>query len=385
MAALHAARCAPSNAALSIEGRSSTVMTAMNTHLQKWEDTGWIGVPNPAPLQALTACLCLRQEETSFTVVRDAANRPAYKAAAALARAAEAEAEINLSVPAGARMSGAKLSKMTQKYAYLKIRSLKETPARKTTESTIALVQAFEKSRVDHAPSPEIIWQSIRHKDITRQIKSWLWKSMHGAHRVGSYWTHIPGFEERATCSFCDQTESLPHILFECPRPGQARIWELVAKLWKKKSGAPLPTPSMGMVLGSALAKFEDESKLKPSGLNRLYRILISESAYLIWKLRNESVIQNDGRAPSVFEVHNRWVSLINDRLKIDQFMASQCSDQNKILVLPEVVLQTWSRTLLDEVKLPKDWLREPRVLVGIGTVSSHHASPPLSRRNRHS
>ncbi|KAJ7747677.1 hypothetical protein DFH07DRAFT_775991 [Mycena maculata] len=275
-------------------------------------------------------------------------------------------------------LRGAKLSKLTQALTYQGIRALKVTPTRPTTDVNIALIQDFLKAHSGHAPVPEKIWESIRHKDITSTVKSWLWKSAHGAHWLGSYCTHIPGFEDRAMCSHCGSTESLQHILFECPRLGQAIVWRLVTELWAKKQCSLLPAPSLGMVLGSALTSFEKETKSKPSGTNRLYRILITESAYLIWKLRNESVIQNGGTAPPAAAVHNRWVSLMNERLKIDAFMATTRSDQHKILVPPEVVLQTWGRTLLNEVSLPKDWLRDPRVLVGIKTVSSSTAGPPL-------
>ncbi|KAJ7611473.1 hypothetical protein B0H17DRAFT_1221124 [Mycena rosella] len=270
-----------------------------------------------------------------FVTVRDTVDRPSCKATTALAPTAAAEniaVKINLSIPAGVKIRRAKLSKMAQVKAYHKIRSLKETPTRKTTESTIALIQDFEKACTGHAPTPERIWESVRHKDITRQIKSWLWKSLHGAHRIGHYWTHIPGFEERTVCRHCGEPESLQHILIECPNLGQARIWGLANELWRGKSGSPLPTPSMGMILGSALTIFENESRMKLSGLNRLYQILISESAFLIWKLRNESVIMKDGAAPSVHEVHNRWVSLMNERLKIDQFMLMPAFQTNLIV-----------------------------------------------------
>ncbi|KAJ6453023.1 hypothetical protein DFH09DRAFT_964120 [Mycena vulgaris] len=363
-------------------------VSAINTHLSKWEDNGWIGVPDPAPLKALAAGLRSRQAPTTFGSLDDTTNHPSCKDAAAAARreiVSEPHNNIPLSLPAGVALRGAKLSKLTQAVAYQGIRALKEIPSRQSTDCNIALIQEFLKTRSGHAPTPDKIWGAIRHKDITSTVKSWLWKSIHGAHRIGKYWTHIPGFEDRATCTHCGEIESLRHILFECTRPGQEIIWRLTAELWGKRYDEPLPPPSMGMVLGSTLTLFEEEKRAKPSGVNRLYRILITESAYLIWKLRNECVIQKGGAAPSVFEVHNRWVSLMNERLKIDCFMATSRSDQNKILVPPTMVLQTWSRTLMNETTLPKDWLRDPRVLVGIGTISSHAAMPPFGRQSRHS
>ncbi|KAJ7605709.1 hypothetical protein DFH06DRAFT_1150445 [Mycena polygramma] len=50
---------------------------------------------------------------------------------------------------------------------------------------------------------------------------------------------------------------------------------------------------------------------------------------------------------------------------------------EDEKLVLPSVVLCTWSRTLLAEDELPKDWLREPKVLVGIVPKRSQRSPSP--------
>ncbi|KAJ7759354.1 hypothetical protein DFH07DRAFT_957968 [Mycena maculata] len=387
IATLVAARSTPVNAPLRIMSKNVAVASAMNSHLGKWEDNGWIGVPNPEPLIALAAELRARTSPTILVPSSNSPTLPSCRDASVAAVQALATAKnTNTSLSnTHESLRGAKLSMLTQALAYQGIRARKGVPTRPTTDTNVAYIQNFLKDHSGHAPIPEKIWKSIRHTDITSTIKSWLWKSAHGAHRIGSYWKHIPGFEDRALCSHCGSTESLQHILFECSRPGQAIVWRLASEFWAGKLGSPLPTPSLGMVLGSALTSFEEETKSKPSGANRLYRILITESAYLIWKLRNESVIQNGGAVPPAIAVHNRWVSLMNERLKIDIFLATTRSDQNKILVPPEVVLQTWGRTLLNETSLPKDWLRDPRVLVGIETISSNTAGPPSRRRGRHS
>ncbi|KAJ6542193.1 hypothetical protein DFH09DRAFT_1089258 [Mycena vulgaris] len=111
---------------------------------------------------------------------------------------------------------------------------------------------------IDHCK----IWHSICHKDISRQIKTFLWKGMHGAHRIGKYWEHIPEYGNRAVGTSSSSAN----------RPGQATVWRLAEELWTKKRGHLLPPPSMGGALGCALATFEQESRKKPSGVNRLYR-----------------------------------------------------------------------------------------------------------------
>ncbi|KAJ6543734.1 hypothetical protein DFH09DRAFT_928387 [Mycena vulgaris] len=388
MASLAAAQAAPANAPLHLRGKGGAVTAAMNKNLGKWEDAGWIGVPDPGPMKALAACLRSRQHPTIFEKSSDPGCAIPASHAAELARNAadtNTTTVISLSIPTDLRIKGAKLSKMTQRLAYLGIRESKATPSRKATNENIALIQDAIKTLSGSAPKASAIWNSIRHKDISRQIKSFLWKGVHGAHRVGAYWAHIPGFEDRATCSHCDTMESMQHILFECKRPGQEQVWRLASELWARKSTEPLPPPSMGNVLGCALASFEKESKTKPSGVNWLYRVLMSESAYLIWKLRNDSVITKDGAASSEAEIRNKWVYTLNDRLEVDRFQACNRSDQGKILVPPAVVLQTWRKALLNEDQLPADWLREPRVLVGISTAAPADSALATGRSARRS
>ncbi|KAJ7891129.1 hypothetical protein B0H13DRAFT_2234834 [Mycena leptocephala] len=222
---------------------------------------------------------------------------------------------------------------------------MSEPVSRKKTDEIVKGVQAAIKDAFSFHPKSPAIWKSIRHRDIGRDICNFLWKSMHGAHRLGKWWLNIPGCEERATCVHCGAEETLDHILLECPSPSQSEVWKL----------ADWPAVSMGTILGSGLAVFKDDSGKPRPALARLYKILMTESAHVIWKLRCDSVIGREGTPPSTHQVHNRWVKVMNERLEIDQHALS-----------PALVLDTWRGTLLDEDTLPDNWLREPGVLVDV-------------------
>jgi hypothetical protein len=102
-------------------------------------------------------------------------------------------------------------------------------------------------------------------------------------------------------------------------------------------------------------------------GANRLYRILVSESTFLIWKLRCTRIIElgeNEMLWPSKQEIHNRWIHVINRRLALDQAMTN--TRYGKKALDKSLVLRTWSGVLKDEASLPEDWIRQPGVLVGI-------------------
>ncbi|KAJ6549938.1 hypothetical protein B0H19DRAFT_874688, partial [Mycena capillaripes] len=194
-----------------------------------------------------------------------------------------------------------------------------------------------------------------------------LWKSLHNAHKIGYYWTHIPECEERAVCRTCGTEENLEHILTECESPGPEIVWKEVESLWARKNEL-WPPLSLGGILGSGLAKFhtrdgkEDEGAERLQARTSLRGILMSEAAYLIWRLRNERVITRDGRCPFP-EIVNRWNNHINYRLQVDITLGNCQPDGKKPVLAPKKVLETWSGTLDNEGSMPANWLREPRVL----------------------
>jgi ribonuclease HI len=208
------------------------------------------------------------------------------------------------------------------------------------------------------------IWKAAFNKDFLPRMAQFLWKGLHNAHKVGKYWNHIPECGDRAMCKDCNIVEDLDHILIGCKSPGWETIWQAAKSLWLEEESC-WPDVLLGKVLGCGLAEFRDDrGKLKHS-TQRLYRILISELAYLIWLLRNEPVISRDGAPVTEEEIKNRWKSAINQRLQVDKTLANRPTRGKHPTLAPKLVLATWSNILDDEHSLPADWLREPRVLVG--------------------
>jgi hypothetical protein len=64
-------------------------------------------------------------------------------------------------------------------------------------------------------------------------------------------------------------------------------IWALANELWKKRSPTPIPD-NYGALLGCCLSNFKKANGKPDQGLNRLFRIIVSESMYLIWLIRCE-------------------------------------------------------------------------------------------------
>ncbi|KAJ7915040.1 hypothetical protein B0H13DRAFT_1872408 [Mycena leptocephala] len=308
-AALVATQRTAKDVPLRLESSRDTVLKAMSKTLDKNEDRGWIGTKNRDIAQALNAELRARTAPTILAVARDGRK---CEEASGIARTAARDPvmqpiTINCNAPKKTHLAGPKLSALTQALAYKGIKETYKKVSRKATNENVGLVQDSLRAQYSHVPTASTIWKSLRHKDITRQIRTFLWKSMH----------------DRATCGHCQETENPEHILFGCSRPGQAEVWKLAEEFWAKKHPT-WPPLSMGSILGCGMAIFEDEKKRHHAAKARLYRILITESMYLIWKLRCECVIGRNGEPPTANEIHNRWVHTINERLEIDRNLTNE-------------------------------------------------------------
>ena len=88
-----------------------------------------------------------------------------------------------------------------------------------------------------------------------------------------------------------------------------------------------MTNPTLGQVLGCGLAKIWDQRGKMLKGSSRLFTIVVSESAYLIWRLRCEWRIEREEDQSKIRtreEVTNRWLALINTRLKLNCLMADK-------------------------------------------------------------
>ena len=166
------------------------------------------------------------------------------------------------------------------------IQDQRKMPIRRHTESNVVSIQEGAKETFGVRPTKERVWLATKHKDLTHMTRDFLWKSTQNAYKVGSYWTRLEGYQERGVCPICNEVEDMDHILTKCLAGTQTKTWQLANKMWARRHGTDLPS-TLGGVLGCRLAAFSTGGK-PDRGKNRLYRILMLEAAYLIWKLRNE-------------------------------------------------------------------------------------------------
>ncbi|GLB44704.1 putative RNA-DNA hybrid ribonuclease activity [Lyophyllum shimeji] len=293
----------PTDMELGIEMDSEYTKNQVTRHLKKNEDEGYIGVANADLIRTTVARLRQRKASTKMKWVKGHAGHTRNEGADKLAELAtqlEPLNDPNMNIEPTLKVTGAKLTKVTQALAYKAIRArrltkLRSKPPRSRTVENLQKVKHTIKSGFDLSPTDASVWKAIRNKDFSRQSRYWLWMSMHDAYMIGSHWLrpkYSQEYQARAFCEHDGQLETMEHILTDCETPGQKEVWEEAKRLWSRKREGDWFEPSLGVILGSPLAAFKDEGGNKLAGDTRLYRILMAESAYLIWKMSSQSLAQ---------------------------------------------------------------------------------------------
>ncbi|KAK6966786.1 hypothetical protein R3P38DRAFT_3337725 [Favolaschia claudopus] len=263
-------------------------------------------------------------------------------------------------------LPGIALREGTQRSFNKNITKLNRQATRKSTTSNLDRARYCVRDEFGFLPPDAAIWTSIRSTNITRLTRNFLWKCMHDTFHIGTFWDHVQNLEHFGLCTTCQVPETMEHITLDCNAPGKQLIWNLAERLWTVRFNT-WPTLTWGLLMGCALPRFRSTQGRQLQGKNRFFTIIVSTSMHLIWKIRNERVLENKNVTNS--EVHNRWVSLINAALKRDQLLTNRARF-GSLAKNKQLVLETWSGVLNNEDSLPDDWILERGVLVGIRPIT---------------
>ncbi|KAI0341570.1 hypothetical protein BDW22DRAFT_1442871 [Trametopsis cervina] len=230
-------------------------------------------------------------------------------------------------------------------------------PTRPRTSQFLQSVAYAVGNYTGSTPTETSIWRAVRSPTNSRKSRAFLWRILHLGFHCGSWWRHIPGFEDRAVCSHCNVEDSLAHILTACSAPGQEYIWSWVRWTLAKKS-IPCPPLSLALVVGINLVKVHDRAgNFRPGA---------TQSLHLIWRLRCTRVIEHDGSDaawPTRNHVLGAWCDSLDRRLTMDRALAAR-HVTGKQGVSEALVLATWSGILDREHILPENWILSTGVLV---------------------
>ncbi|EJD50792.1 hypothetical protein AURDEDRAFT_28836, partial [Auricularia subglabra TFB-10046 SS5] len=198
-------------------------------------------------------------------------------------------------------------------------------PDRRETKVNIDQIKAELREHCGYVPTSAQIWRGLCSKDLSRQARNFLWKAVHGAHKIGNYFRKMPSpWKEKADCPTCGTTETMEHILLDCPDSRQDIIWKLVKdhfRMRRIEAGV-----SYGTILGCVNVRLEGFGSNRDPPKERSYRIVVSESAFLAWKIRCEKRIEHaddPNWRPSDREVTERWQKVIGMREWQDKYLAN--------------------------------------------------------------
>ncbi|EMD36518.1 hypothetical protein CERSUDRAFT_23066, partial [Gelatoporia subvermispora B] len=245
-------------------------------------------------------------------------------------------------IPEDFHVTGARLSSLTQALAYRGILFETAAPICRSTDISLDIIRHRIRACTERTPSVAAIWMSCRDPVFSRSVADFLWKCIHGAHRCGEYWRKVTHLEHREYCDVCDVPETIEHILLDCKASGQATIWAMTRRIWLRKHHE-WTVPTLGDILGCSLLSVKDEDGRPKPGRTRLFKILVSEAAFLIWKTRNKRIFEPtpNGIWSSKVGVANAWMHVLNTRLAIDRTLTHASS--KTFALKSDEVLRTWS------------------------------------------
>ncbi|KAI0044499.1 ribonuclease H-like protein [Auriscalpium vulgare] len=361
---------APHFAPLHIISDSRYVIDGLTQHLPSWEDAGWIGVAHADFFATAAFLLRRRSAATSFQWVKGHSGDPGNEKADALANEGARKPipdTLDLTIHPDFTLTGARLSTITQTLAYKKIAQLEFTPTLPGTTLQLHHARDAAAATSGSLDTDSTVWTGCASRDLPKTMQQFIFRTLHRSYKIGAFWLPIPGYEERAVCTAChDPIETMEHILTECPDNHQSHLWTLAEDLWPHGAHS-WPNVSLGTVLASGrlearLPDPDNPNTLKPhKGASRLLKILVSETARLIWVLRCDRAI--NGTIVSAHSAARRWHNKITERLITDRIVATRKNRRSTTIGLMQA---TWKGTLENEDDLPPDWAEIKEVLVGI-------------------
>ncbi|KIJ59330.1 hypothetical protein HYDPIDRAFT_100879, partial [Hydnomerulius pinastri MD-312] len=300
---------------LNIRTRSEQLVKDLTTELRRLDKIGWLDYEDADIMKSLVAELRQRSAPTYVSKWNSNTPRDDRTQSEALAKTGTTKNhtdKLDMSIKEEFNTYGLILEHGTQRLFYRGIQQSKKSPRKKRSTRMNLSMSTYAIHEINGAtPTDSQIWKSIRDRDIPRAIRNFLWKALHNGYKIGEYWEQMENNTQRGKCILCRETETLEHILLDCESSTTSKtVWKLTEDLWRRRDPS-WPSIKFGTILGSQMITFRNEKKKKMEGKTRLFRILTTEAAHLIWKIRCERIFKLGGNSDlfhTETEIHNRWV-----------------------------------------------------------------------------
>ncbi|KAJ7613788.1 ribonuclease H-like domain-containing protein, partial [Mycena rosella] len=277
---------------LIIKTDSRTSIDGILGRLKEWEDKDWIEIKNSKEWKKIAYELRSRSATTSFQWIKAHNGEIGNEEADKLADEGNYKAQetTNYEIPKEWEVEGARLSKITQKTAYkLALREKKKTPGglgNTRTKRNIERAKESIESVNEARPTTETIWKGLKNP-IHNKIIDYIWKLIHVRTSCGSFFKNIPQWEDKQYCKEpCGKIEEPEHILLQCIESGVPEFWEHIGTKWTEATNRIWETPDFGTIMGLGAIQFKKSEGKPDSGATELYKILVSEGIWVVWKAR---------------------------------------------------------------------------------------------------
>ena len=303
-AVIHATASIPLSRPLEIVSDSKYVIEGLTVNLNNWENQGWISIHNANFFQRATYLLCRWTATTTFHWVKGHDSVEGNEQCDRLAKEGTANPvknKLDLSIPNNFDVQGAKLTALTQSIVYKGILGMKQTLLCPSSLNNIQLAREAIKHISGNKETDATIWLSIWKAPIWPKICQFLFKSIHKVFKISKYWNCIPEVADRSFCIMCRITELMDHILSHCCSSPNRIIWNLAQSTWPHRN-LLWPGNNLGTILGCGCVTAQStinqnwNPNHNPSNTHlrgaTCLQILLSKSAFLIWVLRCDRVIQ---------------------------------------------------------------------------------------------
>jgi ribonuclease HI len=183
------ANCIP----LLIKSDSKYAIDGLTTHLENWEDQGWLGIKNSTWFKRVAYLFRARSTPTYFQWVRghngELSNERSNKLAKNRMEKKEPDT-FSLEIPERFDLQGAKLLKITQAIAYKGINHQKTRHSRNTMSNNLERIREDIHTHSGQQEKDETIWKSTHKRSITTKIGQFLFNVIHRTQKIENYWTH---------------------------------------------------------------------------------------------------------------------------------------------------------------------------------------------------
>ncbi|EKM57919.1 uncharacterized protein PHACADRAFT_89262, partial [Phanerochaete carnosa HHB-10118-sp] len=178
---------------------SKYTIAASTQHCSHWEDIGWIEVANAHLIRSALYRLRARSTPTTFAWVKGHSGNTGNESAdmeAACGALFDGTDKTLLRINLTFDVQRAKLHSLTQSLSYHSLRNFCGHTIRPTTLTCLSDIQLVIDDRTGLLPTTASIWKSLHpcDHDIEHKSRDFLYKGLHNALRIRSFWTNIPRY-----------------------------------------------------------------------------------------------------------------------------------------------------------------------------------------------